>query len=131
MRLYLIKRKSDRKFFVSVNAHYMLIRPGVDGEYWSDKPQTFLKTPDGVAGNLRKLCSEPFWDTEPPKGISPRLVDGWAEIGWRNFDAAKLADFEVVVMDVDVISMKATPATDFVQIEAIESRPLNRRERAA
>lgn len=130
MRLHLIKRKSDKTFFVRIDAYCMLRNSGVDVEYWSEKPQTFLKTPDGVAGNLRKLCSEPYWDTTRPDGLSPRITN-YREIGWRNFDASKLAQFEVVVMDVDVISMRATPATDFVQIDAIENHPLNRGERRA
>lgn len=130
MRLYLIKRRSDRKFFGTINGHYIL-HSGQDGEYWSDKPQTFLKTPEGVAGNLRRLCSEPFWDTEPPKGISSALRNGWKELAWRNFDGRKLKKYEIVAMDVDVLAMSAMPASEFIQIEAIRSRPLSRKERAA
>lgn len=125
MRLYLIKRKADKAFLRTIEAHYSL-HTGQDKTAWSDKPQMMLRTPDGVAGNLRKLCSEPYWQSGKTfAGHESR------EIGWRNFDARKLELYEVVCMDVDVISMTATPATDFAQVEAIESVPLNRFERAA
>ena len=39
--------------------------------------------------------------------------------------------FEVVCMDFDVISMKAMPAKDFAQTEAIANIPLTRSERLA
>ncbi len=130
MRLYLIKRVSDGKFFVNINGHWMLANPNVDGTYWSDKPQTFLKTPEGVAGNLRKLCSEPYYDTEAPEGICPRVAVGWKELSWKNFEESQLEAYEVVCMDVDVISMTATPALEFIQVEAIANRPLSRKERA-
>lgn len=130
MRIYLIKRKSDKKFFVSINGHWALCS-GHDGEYWSEKPQSFLKTPDGVAGNLRKLCSEPYWSYKAPATAHPRVADNWRELAWKNFDATKLNQFEIVIMDVDVVSMKATPATEFIQIEHIENAPLTRAERRA
>jgi hypothetical protein len=80
-----------------------------------------LRTADGVAMNLRKLCSTPYW----PSGR-------WgSELGWKDFDSTKLALFEVVCMDVDVVSMKAVPATEFAQIEAVENIPLTRAERNA
>ena len=131
MRLYLIKRRSDCTFFVSVNGHWALHRGDIDGQCWSEKPQTFFKTPEGVAGNLRKLCSEPYWDKEPPPKVCPQVAANWRELAWHKFDDRKLKDFEVVTMDVDVLSMTATPATEFVQIDAIRSRPLSRRERRA
>lgn len=130
MRLYLIKRCADGKFFGGINGHYML-HGGADGEYWSEKPQLLLKTPEGVAGNLRKLCSKPFWDYVAPKGVCKAVADRWRELAWQNFDKRKLKKFEVVVMDVDVISMTATPASEFVQLEAIKSRPLRKKERQA
>lgn len=124
MRLYLIKRRSDGKFFGNINGHWILhARGDVDGQYWSDKPQTFFKTPEGVAGNLRRLCSEPYWYQADRTR--------WTELAWRNFDESKLAAYEIVTMDVDVLSMKATPATEFIQIDAIRSQPLTRAERQA
>lgn len=131
MRLYLIKNKSDKKFFVSINGHWMMCNDKVDGQYWSEKPQTFLKTPEGVAGNLRKLCSKPYWSYEVPSGVCPAVAVGWKELAWGDFDDRKLEAYEVVIMDVDVISMKATPATEFVQIDAIKNQPLTRSERQA
>jgi len=125
MRLYMIKRV-DGTFFVNINGYYS-IRTGKNEVHWSDKGR-FFRTPDGVAGNLRKLCSEPYYDTTRPDGLSPRIKN-WSELSWRNFDPSKLASYEVVMMDVDVISMTATPAADFAQVDAIESTPLNRRER--
>ncbi len=120
MRLYLIKRKSDGSFLRTLDAHYSL-HSGQDKTAWSYKPQQMLRTPDGVAMNLRKLCSEPFWDGEWPH----------REIGWRNFNEDHLDLYEVVCMDVDVISMKATPARHFAQVEAIKSIPVTKRERNA
>ena len=132
MRLYLIKRRSDKKFFVSINGYWMLnSRVPVDGQHWADKPAQFLKTPEGVAGNLRKLCSEPYWDYDAPEGVCTRVAAGWRNLAWRNFDGCKLKQYEVVIMDVDVISMEATPATEFVQLTAIRNQPLTRKERRA
>ena len=130
MRLYLIKRKLDKKFFVSINK-YCAATGCHDPEYWSDKPQQFLKTPEGVAGNLRKLCSKAYHDTEAPPGVGSMVAENWSEIAWHKFDSDKLKQYEVVIMDVDVISMTATPATEFVQIEAIKSQPLSSKERKA
>jgi len=129
MRLYMIKRKTDAMFYVTINGHYS-IRTGKSEQQWSTKGR-FFRTPDGVAGNLRKLCSEPYWDTTIPNGLSPRIAVNWREVGWRNFDASKLELYEIVMMDVDIISMTATPATEFVQISAIENAPLNKAERKA
>ena len=126
MRLYMIKRKTDGKFYVNINGHYST-HTGKSEQSWSDKGR-FLRTPDGVAGNLRKLCSEPFYDTTRPAGLSKNITN-WQELAWRYFDATKLEQYEVVMMDVDVISMTATPATEFAQIEAIEHSPLTRAER--
>ncbi len=126
MRLYMIKRKADGKFYVNINGHYST-HTGKSEQHWSDKGR-FLRTPDGVAGNLRKLCSTPFYDKTRPEGLSPNIRD-WSELAWRDFDAEKLSQYEVVMMDVDVISMTATPATEFAQIEAIENAPLTRAER--
>lgn len=127
MRLYSIKRKSDGKFYISAMGHYS-VHTGEPQYNFGNKPSQFLKTPDGVAGNLRKLCSEPYFDKTRPNGLSPNITN-WSELSWRNFDASKLELYEVVMMDVDVISMTATPASEFVQISKIESSPLTRRER--
>lgn len=128
MRLYTIKRKSDGKFYVSAMGYYA-INTGNPQYQFASRPSQFLKTPDGVAGNLRKLCSEPYWEKRAPAGVSPSIAEKWNELAWRNFDASKLSLYEVVVLDVDVISMTATPAESFVQIEAIENAPLTKRER--
>lgn len=114
MKLYLIKRISDGKFFVSTD--------GNGREYFAEKPAMFLKTPDGVASNLRRLCSEYYkWFPDGKRTFV------WYK-AWRNFNPEKLTDFEIVVMDVDIISMTATPAADFVQPEAIESAKVSRFE---
>ncbi len=128
MRLYLIKRRSDKKFFVAIHGHWAL-NTKYHPEVWSDKPQTFFRTPEGIAGNLRKLCSTPYWDREAPPGVCAAVAEGWKEIAWRDFDAEKLNQFEVVAMDIDILSMSATPASEFVQTEAIATRPLTKRER--
>ena len=125
MRLYMIKR-TDGMFFVNINGYYS-IRTGKSEQHWSDKGR-FFRTPDGVAGNLRKLCSEPYYDTTRPEGLSKNITN-WCELSWRNFEPLKLISYEVVMMDVDIISMTATPAVEFVQIESIENSPLSRRER--
>ena len=127
MRLYLIKRKSDGLFYVNINGYYQA-NTGNRLEYWSNKGR-FLRTPDGVAANLRKLCSEPYFNETPPKGVCAAVARDWSELAWRNFNETRLEIFEVVVMDVDVISMKSTPATEFIQVDAIKSAPLNRTER--
>tara|TARA_R100001086_G_scaffold239581_1_gene165098 strand:- start:663 stop:1016 length:354 start_codon:yes stop_codon:yes gene_type:complete len=114
----MIKRRSDGKFLRSTEVHYSL-HSGADKSGWSSKPAYMLRTPDGVAMNLRKLCSEPYW-VKTKFGI---------EVEWRNFDETKLDQFEVVCMDVDVISMKAMPAEKFAQVEAIAHIPLTRSER--
>jgi hypothetical protein len=131
MRLYLIKRKSDGLFFGNINGAY-IVNQGASrdsAEYWSAKPQCLLKTPDGVAANLRRLCSEPYWDTTPPPKVCSAVAAGWKELAWRNFDPSNLDLYEVVVLDVDLISVTATPAQDFVQTAAIASAPLTSRER--
>jgi len=120
MRLYSIKRKSDGKFYVSAQGSYA-IHSGREQYQFATKPSQFLKTPDGVAGNLRKLCSIPYRDER----------EKWPEVEWGNFEASKLELYEVLMMDVDIISMTATPAEKFIQIEAIERVPLSRRERLA
>ena len=130
MRLYLIKRRSDKKFYVGINGHYAL-NADVSGHQWSEKPGTFFRTPDGIARNLRKLCSEPYWNTTPPPKVCAAVAARWKEVAWRKFDGRKLKKYEVVIMDVDVISMTATPATEFCQIEAIRSQPINKFEREA
>lgn len=121
MRLYLIKRKADGSYLRALETHYSL-HTGQDKTAWSDTPQYMLRTADGVAKNLRKLCSEPYWT---------RYEGFIREIGWRNFDPEKLKLFEIVVMDVDVISMKATPAEHFAQVEKISNIPLTKEERSA
>lgn len=120
MRLYLIKRRPDGLFFGNINGHWMLHNPkgAGDGQYWSSKPQMLLKTPDGIVGNLRKLCSKPYWDTKVPAGVSPAVGRGWKVLAWKDFDERKLKAYEVVIMDVDVLTTTATPAAEFVQIEA-------------
>ena len=126
MRLYMIKRKCDGLFYVNINGHYS-IHTGKSEQHWSDKGR-FFRTPDGVAGNLRKLCSTPYWDTTRPDGLSPNISE-WKELGWKDFNAVLLDQYEVVMMDVDIIAMTATPAIEFAQIEAIETTPLTRAER--
>ncbi len=130
MRLYLIKRRSDGQFFVNINGYSMLVNPGrlKWAQQWSDKGR-FMRTPDGVAGNLRKLCSEPYWNTNPPKGVCKAVTKGWKEVAWHKFEGRRLKAYEIVTMDVDILSMKATPATEFIQIDAIRSKPLNKFER--
>jgi len=130
MRLYMIQRKSDREFFVGVNGHYILAS-GKDGQTWTGKAGRFFRTPDGVAGNLRRLCSQPYWNFNPPPGVCPAVANGWREVAWHDFDARKLDAYEVVTMEVDILSMKACPASEFVQIDAIQSAPLNKFERLA
>ena len=120
MRLYLIKRKTDGAFLRKVEGHYSA-HVGQDKNAWSETPAYMLRTPDGVAANLRKLCSTPYYDPDLPRR--------WKELQWKNFDGSKLDQFEVICMDVDIVSMTAMPAKDFAQIEAIETIPLTRRER--
>ena len=128
MRLYIIKRKHDGAYFVNINGHYAL-NADVDGEQWSHKSQRFFRTPYGVAGNLRRLCSEPYWNYNAPPGLCASVAKGWKEIAWKNFDESKLKFYEVVVMDVDIISATSTPAEEFIQVDAIRDIPLNKRER--
>lgn len=109
MKLYLIKRISDKKFFVSTN--------GNGTAYFSNKPCMFLKTPEGVASNLRRLCSE---------FIAQRDRWNFYQKNWKNFDGRKLKSYEIVVMDVDIIAMTATPAIDFIQLDAIKNAPVSR-----
>ena len=131
MRLYLIRRRSDGRFFVSINGFQKLIRPHVDAQYWSYRAQYFFKTADGVAGNLRKLCSAPYWNTKAPPGVAPQVAAGWGEVAWKDFDASKLERFEIVTTEVDILSTTTTLASKFIQIEAIANHPLNSFERAA
>ena len=105
MKLYLIKRCSDGAFFRSREAHYSL-HVGKDKSAWSDTPQMMLRTPDGIVGNLRKLCSDPYCNKERPY-----------RIGWKNFREEDLGMYEVICLHVDVLSMTATPAKDFIQTE--------------
>jgi hypothetical protein len=120
MKLYLIKRTSDGAFLRKIEGHYSA-HTGQDKNAWSETPAYMLRTPDGIAKNLRKLCSTPFY----PKG------DWSKELCWKDFDADRLSQFEIVCMDVDIVSMTATPATAFAQVSAIEAAPITRAERWA
>lgn len=104
MNIYFIKRVSDGKFFVSTN--------GLGEVYFSASPSMFLKTPDGVAANLRRLCSD-FCETATPSG--------WLEKNWKNFDTSKLDLYQVVIIKIDILSMTAQPASEFVQPSAIKT----------
>jgi hypothetical protein len=86
------------------------------------------RTPDGIIANLRKLCSKAYFDRTRPPGLSPN-IKVWAEVGWRDFDPARLSELEIVAFDVDVISAQSIPVADFTQMDAIQNAPLNRRER--
>lgn len=123
MKLYLIKRKADGHFLRNLETHYSL-HVGQDKTAWSAKPSMLLRTPEGVAMNLRKLCSEAYYEDFRPKAFS-------REIAWRNFKPDELKLYEIVCMDVDVISMKSTPANEFIQLDAVENIPLTRKERQA
>lgn len=103
MKLYLIKRVSDGKFFT--------VFYGREPRF-SDKPGVMFRTPDGVASNLHRLCADP---------VSVRDRFGFSQTDWINFDGRKLKSYAVVVMDVDIVSMTAVPATDFIQIDAIKT----------
>lgn len=116
MRLYMIRRKTDALFLRKIEGHYSR-HVGQDKNAWSETPAYLLRTADGVAMNLRKLCSVPRG-----KGY---------EIDWQDFDARKLSLYEVICIDVNVIEMRAVAATDFAQPEAIASIPLTKDERAA
>lgn len=130
MKLYLIKRKLDGKFFVNVNGSWA-IHCGHDGQSWSHNSQRLFKTPEGVAGNLRKLCSEPYWHTEPPARVCEAIKRGWRELRWENFDARRLDQFDVVITEVNILSTRTTPAAEFIQLSAIENAPLCRADRVA
>ena len=121
MRLFLIKRRSDGAFLRKIEGHYSA-HVEQDKNAWSDSPAYMLRTPDGIAANLRKLCSVPYY---------PATDEPWFfhELQWKDFDAAKLDLFDVICMDVDIVNMTATPAAEFAQVEAIERVPLTRRER--
>lgn len=120
MRLYTIKRVSDGMYLRKIEGHYSR-HVGQDKNAWSLTPAYMLRTPDGVAMNLRKLCSVPCY----PEAQRPFC----SEIEWRDFDPDRLSEFEVVVMEVDVVSSKTMPAADFAQIDKIASIPLTRTER--
>lgn len=131
MNLYMIRQVSDGKYLRKINGYYMLAAgvPREKAVTWSETPAYMLRTPDGVAANLRKLCSEPYWDREAPKGVWPPLAAKWEELAWRNFDASLLDQYEVVTMNVDILSMRVTAPAAFAQIEAIATAPLSRKER--
>ncbi len=120
MRLYLIRRVSDAKFLRKIEGHYSA-HTGQDKNCWSDIPAYMLRTPDGVAANLRKLCSTPYYEGD--------YVNYGRELQWKDFDANKMGDLEIVCMNVDIVSMIATPAKEFIQIDAVENYPLTRLER--
>ncbi|MEM1363598.1 MAG: hypothetical protein AAGF94_18130 [Pseudomonadota bacterium] len=125
MRLYMIRRASDGMFLRKIEGSYT-VRSGVDRHAWSKSPAYLLRTPDGVAMNLRKLCSEPFtWRGETPAGY------GYSEIAYRNFDEAKMELFEVICLEVDLVKMSVVPASKFAQVDAVADIPLNRHEREA
>ena len=120
MKLYLIKR-DDGMFLRKIEGHYSA-HVGQDKNAWSRDPAYILRTPDGVAMNLRKLCSEVYFKKDRW---------GFRQIQWRNFDPEKMARYEVVVMDVDIVSMRATPAVEFVQMDKVASIPLTKEGRDA
>ena len=105
MKLYFIRRKSDHRYLRSRETYYSA-HVGRDKTAWSDKPAYILRTPDGVASNLRKLCSTP----KKVQGTINRLE-------WVNFDPSKLDLYEVVVVDALIVGEKALPASDFLVAE--------------
>lgn len=120
----MIKRVSDGMYLRKIEGHYSR-HTGQDKNAWSVTPAYMLRTPDGVAMNLRKLCSRPcYYEDQDRNGFC-------REIDWRDFDAAKLEQFEVVVMQVNVVDTHTVPAADFAQIDKIASIPLTRAERDA
>ena len=131
MRLYFIKRNHDGKFFCGINGHYIL-QGGVAhevGQSWAEEPQLFLKTADGIAKNLRRLCSIPYWHITPPAGVCAGVAYKWRELSWKDFDEKKLRLYSVVAMDVNVLSVTATPANEFIQIDAISGAKLSRADK--
>lgn len=123
MRLFLIKRKSDGAFLRKIEGHYSAhVRQ--DKNAWSETPAYMLRTPDGIAANLRKLCSTPYYPTDESRWY-------FNELQWKDFDASRLDLYDVISMDVDIVNMTVTPAQEFAQVEAIENTPLTRRERLA
>ena len=128
MRLYCIRRKLDGKFFVSAQGHYS-VASGREQHHFATKPSQFLRTPDGVAGNLRKLCSTPYWSNEAPEGVHPAIAKGWKELAWTNFDPLKLELYEVVITSVSIFKAETVSADRFIQVESIMNAPLTARER--
>ena len=104
MLLYSIRRISDGKFFVHYNGL---------GELSMNSTPVFWKTPDAVWDNLKRLCSqyEPWKDRW-----------GWMQKGWRDFDARKLKQWQVIVTDVAVLGEKQVPAAEFVSVKDLRRR---------
>jgi len=119
MKLYTIRRKSDGKFYITSHGHYA-INTGKPQYEFATSPSHFLKTPDGVRGNLVKLCSEPYFCTIPPKGVCAGVARNWKELRWRNFDPAKLDLYEVMETYVALFSQTVLPANNFMKMEETE-----------
>lgn len=116
MKLYAIKRTEDGKYYTCWG--------GYCGPTFSSEP-TFWRTPDGVAVNLRKLCSEHYLGT----AIFGTMKFKQTVNAWRNFDENKMKLYEVIVIEVDMVSMLAVPAVDFAQPEAVAAASIQHEEK--
>ena len=121
MILYMIRRKLDGFYLRKVEGHYSAHR-GVDKNCWSQTPAYMLRTPDGVAANLRKLCSTPYY----PDPDSRRF---WQELEWKDFREEDLALYLVEKAYVIRTKIKLVPAVEFAQAKVIANIPLTRKER--
>lgn len=98
MKLYSLRRVSDGKFFVGTNGR---------GDWNMNSTPCFWKTPDSIWVNLKRVCS----DYSPWKDHW-----GWDQKGWANFDAKKMAGWEVIVTTVHVLKQKRYTAKEFVDV---------------
>lgn len=131
MKLYAIKRKSDGKFYRIQNWNYFL-NAGVSldrATEFSVKPAALYRTPDGVVRNLRKLCSVPYWDETPPKGVCSAVAQGWREVGWRDFNPKLLALYSISILEVAVSSTSDVECEQFCTVEDVAGAPLSSREK--
>lgn len=101
MILYSIRKKSTEKYFI--HFHGRLIST------WCVTPQFSMK-PDTIWKNLKRLCSEGYWEEYKIGNLSGTFK----RKNWRKFDKRKLELYEVVQFNVRVLGAKATSAEKFV-----------------
>lgn len=122
MKLYSIRHKLTGKYYNGHGTFYYSKGPYGGQSMWSETPGLFLKTPDGVINNLKRLGCEivqplPQGDmnySEWQKANKAKWFFWSHNKAFDNFDPARLSDIEVIVTKVSVLGEEQFDAQDFL-----------------